>query len=452
LEEILRVEAEAGVLAGGAKVATSRGGFSGTGYVTNFLQEGDELNLEALITEPGVYELRLGYASPYSEKRALVDVNGGNGIYAVLPQARTFRETSLGNHRLVAGKNQIRILKDWGYYDVDYIAVAPSPAPGEYFAEDDLVTPDASAETRAVFCYLLSIYGKKTLTGQQDPHRHSEFLATLTGQSPALGAFDFIWKSPAGPAEQRKSIDNTADMIRWANEKKGIVSASWHWFSPLGGKLNDQGDPDGTFYSDKTTFDVRKALEAGTPEHTVLLRDIDAIAVELKRLQAAKVPLLFRPLHEAEGRWFWWGEHGPKPAKELWRLLFDRYTRHHGLNNLIWVWNSGSPDWYPGADVVDVISVDIYNPGFSYNPNSKRFQDLVTLGENRKLVALGENGPIPDPSEIVDYDARWLWFNTWVGEFILEEKYSSYDSVKAAYNHEATVTLDELPDVYHFAP
>jgi len=85
--------------------------------------------------------------------------------------------------------------------------------------------------------------------------------------------------------------------------------------------------------------------------------------VQLKRLQDAGVPILFRPLHEAEGAWFWWGAKGPEATKELWLLLHDRLTNHHKLNNLIWVWNSLLPAWYVGDDTVDILSADVYAQG-----------------------------------------------------------------------------------------
>lgn len=79
--------------------------------------------------------------------------------------------------------------------------------------------------------------------------------------------------------------------------------------------------------------------------YTLLIKDIDTIAVQLKKLQDNGVPVLFRPLHEAEGKWFWWGAQGPEPAKKLYKIVFDRLTRVHKLQNLVWVWNSVAKDW-----------------------------------------------------------------------------------------------------------
>lgn len=95
------------------------------------------------------------------------------------------------------------------------------------------------------------------------------------------------------------------------------------------------------FYTDSVDFDISAALADTTnANYTLLIRDIDAIAVELKKLQAANVPVLWRPLHEAEGGWFWWGAKGPEPCKKLYKIVYDRITNYHGINNLIWICTS----------------------------------------------------------------------------------------------------------------
>jgi mannan endo-1,4-beta-mannosidase len=117
-------------------------------------------------------------------------------------------------------------------------------------------------------------------------------------------------------------------------------------------------------FAGATDFNVATALADTTnANYTLILRDIDAIAVQLKRLQSAHIPVLFRPLHEAEGGWFWWGAQGPEPSKKLWVLLYNRLTNYHKLNNLIWVWNSIAESWYPGDSIVDILSADVYSTG-----------------------------------------------------------------------------------------
>lgn len=94
--------------------------------------------------------------------------------------------------------------------------------------------------------------------------------------------------------------------------------------------------------------------------------------------------------------------------------MYDRLTNHHGLNNLIWVWNSVSADWYPGDDVVDILAYDSY-PSVTgdHGAVSAVYKQLVTLGQDKKLVALSEVGEIPDPDLLLAYHADWSYFVTW---------------------------------------
>ena len=109
--------------------------------------------------------------------------------------------------------------------------------------------------------------------------------------------------------------DGTVDKaIEWhkSTNGEGIVCFFWHWFSPLGGSLRTS-----TFYTNYTDFDVSKAIIPNSTEQQALVRDFDAIAVQLKKLQSANIPVLWRPLHEAGGRWFWWGSKTNTQAKRL---------------------------------------------------------------------------------------------------------------------------------------
>lgn len=98
----------------------------------------------------------------------------------------------------------------------------------------------------------------------------------------------------------------------------------------------------------------------------MIIRDLDAIAGQLKRLQAENIPILWRPLHEAGGKWFWWGAKGPDAAKKLYDIMRDRFINYHGIDNLIWVWSTPEWDWYPGNDRVDIIGYDSYPGSHNY--------------------------------------------------------------------------------------
>lgn len=310
--------------------------------------------------------------------------------------------------------------------------------------------PNATPECKKLMHYLNTIHGRKILTGQQTSYLPAEELNTIfqiTGKRPALRGFDLMSyslstdtpeQSPHCAQELATNPGSVTEAIRWFKEEHGLVTFCWHWFSPLYGKNK-------SFYTEYTDFDITKAVTPGTHEHLAVLADIDAIAAQLKLLSDEQVPVLWRPLHEASGGWFWWGAKGADAYKKLYILLFDRLTSYHGLNNLIWVWNSPAENWYPGDDYVDILSTDIYASPHDYQPLRNEYRCTQSFSPS-KLVALGENGPIPDPELLHASDTPWLWFLTWGGEFVSSEKYSSFAHLKHVYDSAFSITLSDLPE------
>lgn len=319
------------------------------------------------------------------------------------------------------------------------------------------VNPDASPEVKKLMHYLSTIYGKHMLTGQHTnaaKNPELDYIHRVTGKRPALFGFDLLSYSRAtatrnatqeAVTEIEGNRGSVEKAIEWHKEYGGIVTLCWHWFAPTGGE-------DKSFYTKHTDFDLRRGLEPGTAEQERLMADMDEIARQLIRLRDAGVPVLWRPLHEADGGWFWWGARGADPYKRLYRLMFDRYTNHFKLNNLIWVWNAPHPDWYPGDDVVDIIGDDIYEPGGNHGPLVSAFEHAVSLAGGTKPVALTENGPIPDPDLLVQNGAAWLWYMPWWGEWCEDENVTSKDMLRRVYDHPYTLTLEDLPDWAAYRP
>ena len=231
-----------------------------------------------------------------------------------------------------------------------------------------------------------------------------------------------------------------------------ILTLSWHWNAPKDlindeNHVNERGQKVNAlwwrgFYTEATRFDVAKAMaDPGSEEYRLLVRDIDVIAVELKKLADARVPVLWRPLHEAEGGWFWWGAKGPEPCKKLWRLMRQRLEGHHKLNNLIWVWNSARPEWYPGDDAVDVMSIDQY-PTDRGDPLSGPWEDLLRRFDGKKMLALAEFPGAPDVDRMARFGVRWSYFVSWTGG--VGPAATNPAVLKRVYNSEQVITRDEL--------
>lgn len=441
-------EAETGKLSG-THLASERNGYTGTGYVTGFDVDGDRIEV-MLTTQEGFFDIYLRYASPHGEKWNFVFLNGENLGSVPFPLSSSFTETRVGKVHLPKGSHTLAIVKDWGWIDLDNIRLEPVLPSDIYNLATNLVTPEPSVQADSLYQLLSDVYGKVILAGQYGADREFNHIADVSGRTPVLRGFDMMDYSPSR-TERGATSTETERAIGWS-QQRGIVTFAWHWNAPK--DLIDQPGKEWWrgFYTEATTFDVSKAMNDTTSEeYSLLIRDIDAIAGQLKKLATARVPVLWRPLHEAEGGWFWWGAKGAEPCKWLWRLLFNRLVHHHSINNLLWVWTSTtSPHaekWYPGDDWVDIVGADIYLPAGSYGSNFVVFDNLVTLYGGEKIIALSENGPIPDPDRLFEERAAWNWFSTWSGDFITDGVTSSESHVRKVFNHEYVITLDEIDDL-----
>lgn len=333
-----------------------------------------------------------------------------------------------------------------------------TPPDPRFRVEPALVNPEASPAARALMKYLCDVYGLKMLTGQQIGVLSTpelDIIHEATGKYPAVAGFDFMNYSPSRVERGAECRDTDLAIAWW--KRGGIVTFCWHWNAPK--DLVDQPPErpwDRGFYTDATTFDVKRAMgDPDSEEYRLMIRDIDAIAVQLGRLQDAGVPVLWRPLHEASGGWFWWGAKGPAPCIALWKLMYDRLTFYHGLNHLIWVWNGQHADWYPGDECVDIIGEDIYAPAKDYSSQKERFSTALAYTKANKIIALSENGVVPDPDRMAEDGTPWAWNCTWYGGFVFAEEggrraysseYTELEQLRKTYHDPRTITLEELPD------
>jgi mannan endo-1,4-beta-mannosidase len=189
------------------------------------------------------------------------------------------------------------------------------------------------------------------------------------------------------------------------------------------------------------------ALTEGTLEHDAFLSDMDVMAGLMKPFREKKIPILWRPFHEADGHWFWWGSRGPETAKGLYRTMFERFTTQYGLDNLIWVWNSPLAEGYVGDDACDVISRDTYLPEHTHTDYAEQYEELIKITAAPKITALGETGPVPDVAKLSETRIPWTWYMTW-SNALCREEVTGREVLNAVYHHPYAVTLDKLPALY----
>ena len=319
-----------------------------------------------------------------------------------------------------------------------------------------LVNPDASPEASALMTWMCENYGTRMISGQyMDEGRQGQELRAIAevtgGLYPAMIGLDVMNYSPSSIALGTHPVTVDQALKYW--QEGYIITMCWHWRPDV--KYMDTAGTGwwGGFYTEKTTFDLGKAMNGEDPEgYEMLIRDMDAIAVQLQRLRDAGVPVLWRPLHEASGGWFWWGASGADAYIKLYRLMYDRYTREFGLNNLIWVWNGQRADWYPGDDVVDIIGEDLYPGKHIHDTQEMAFTRCRTYTEARKMILLTECGCIPSPVKCEKDGIMWGAWAVWCYEFVLDEKgnyseeYTTAELLKRFYEAENVITRRDVPD------
>lgn len=308
--------------------------------------------------------------------------------------------------------------------------------------------PKATREAKELLQYLHTVAGKQIITGQHTqtiPCEEIEYIRENTGKEPKLRGFELLAYSPninyedASPeclkeVEENKGTVETALQWARANRPDGILTFSFHWFSPIGGR-------DKSFYAEHTDFDATKVLQEGTPERAAFYADMDVIADILQRFQDENIPILWRPFHESYGTWFWWGAKGAEVARDLYRLMFDYYTGEKNLHNLLWVWNCDIEEAYPGDNYTDVISMDVYLPEYKATDYADTYEKLVQATSHEKVAALAEIGYLPDIDLLQKTGIPWAYYMTWSKEFCIGEQYNSVENLKKMYDSEYAVTL-----------
>lgn len=451
-------EAESGEFTGNVSVSYDETGASGGSFVSGFKNDEDSCLLHVEITENGFYDLYFSTrASDRKENYVRVD---GNSLGTVVTSEKKFTESAIKRVYLEQGSHTVAVSKYWGWIDLDYLKITTSEPIEQSFYQvsAELVNQNATDNTKRLMSYLADQYGTNILSGQfcDTGMNGKEFylIRKATGKTPAVLGLDFIEYTPSRVANGSSSRATDLAIQFWKNG--GIVTFCWHWNAP---EKYLTGNWYSGFYSDSTNIDLAKIMNGKDEEgYELLMRDIDAIAKQLLILQDAGVPVLWRPLHEASGGWFWWGDSGAEAYIQLYRLLYDKLTNEYQLNNLIWVWNGQNKDWYPGDEYVDIIGEDIYPGEKVYTSQVNKYLEASAYTDRKKMVVLSENGCLFDPALAVRDGAMWGFWCTWGGEFVAKpsaiyaysEQYTEESALIQFYENEAVITLDEIPDLTQY--
>lgn len=482
-----KYEFESGKITGTSMKEEDVEGASG-GKVVHMKDAGESIKLTINVEKAGMYDLNICYATDGGAKTQKLNVNGSPVGDIALSNHVDLSESNVARIKLNAGENELEFVSYWGWTQFDYLTLTEPNYP-ELSATSDLADKNATPETQSLMNYLASVYGEHIISGQQEiynggPHDFEyefNYIKDTTGKSPAIRGFDFL--NEANPLYG--SEDGTTDrMISWAKDKNGIVTASWHITVPkkfsdynIGDKVDWANATYGVWEDSAKTipatdFDTAKVLEEGTKEREYYMLCLKMLAENLQKLQDANVPIILRPLHEAEGgggengSWFWWGKSGSAVYKDLWKLTYKTLTEDYGLHNIIWEWNSytfeTSTNWYPGDEYVDLVAYDKYNctdystgtPVLVHNDSAigGTFYSLVEQYGGKKMVAMAENDSIPTLENLQMEKAGWLYFCPWYDggqdntNFLSNEIFNKKEDLKEIYTSDYCITLDELPE------
>ncbi|MDE6519539.1 MAG: glycoside hydrolase [Ruminococcus sp.] len=472
-----RYEFEDGVSTGTGSVKTDSKASGGKYF---YLESNDDtVTVTVNVASTGMYNLKIGYNAEFGEKIQNLYVNGvDQGQISFTSE--DWAEVDCGAVKLEKGDNEVMIKSSWGWTNFDYLDVEEATLSEIKATQTTCCDAGATAETRSLMAYLASVYGKNIISGQQEiysggPHgleQEFEYLKETTGHYPAIRGFDYgNFSCPAFGSDD----GSTERVIDWVKNKNGIATASFHLNVPTDFSsytIGSRIDWSKTTYSEKTDFSPSKAATEGTKENEYYMQALTTLAAEFKKLEAEGIPVIWRPLHEAEGgggetkSWFWWGREGSEAYKKLWIYTYETLTQKFDCHNLIWEWNSYnyeySQDWYPGDEYVDIIGYDKYNctdwstgsAVLNHNDSaiSSTFYGIMNKYNSAKMVSMAENDCFSTVSNLIDEKAGWLYFCTWYDggsddiNFLTNPMFNTKEDTIEMYQSEYCITLDELPE------
>jgi mannan endo-1,4-beta-mannosidase len=306
----------------------------------------------------------------------------------------------------------------------------------------------ASAQARKVLDFFHSLEGKKEkriLTGQFSDFGHGANLKIMaaihdqTGHWPAIVGVDYADFGRGGLTFKEP---NQTAIDYW--RQGGLVTISAHLYNPAnpkGGGLRDKG------------VNIADLLESGSDTHMRWMKELDLLADGLLELKNAGVVVLWRPFHEMNGGWFWWGAQNPDAFIKVWRHMFDYFSNTKGLDNLLWVYGpnhgSNTAKFYAGDAFVDIVGLDAYTD-FIDLEHIKGYAEVAALPKPFGFTEFGPHGPQNPPGDydyrrliegINKYFPRTCFFKAWNSKWSLARNQFTTDLMA----HPSVANREDLP-------
>ena len=319
---------------------------------------------------------------------------------------------------------------------------------GLFAAEPNPANPQTNARARAILQYIAGLEHrseKRLLSGQFTDFGDNGTLAIMerihqkTGHWPAMVGFDYVDFPSGGLATK---VANQSAIAYW--KAGGLVTVGVHLYNPANpnrGGLRDKG------------VDLKELLRPDSATHARWMEELDQLAAGLQELKEAGVVVLWRPFHEMNGGWFWWGAKPPEDFIKVWRHMFDYFTTTKKLDHLLWVYGpnhmDNTADYYPGDGYADIVGFDAYTDHIDPQ-HIKGYEALARLPKPFGFGEYGPHGPEKPPGTydyrrfitgVEKHFPRTSFFMSW------NEKWSlaSNEHVKALLDHPWMINRADLP-------
>lgn len=254
---------------------------------------------------------------------------------------------------------------------------------------------NATAETRNLYHNLGELAKKHTLFGHQHSSEYGHGwsgdadrsdVKSVTGSHPAVTGIDFSGFTGGSPENSAKYKEKVRQSVVSTYDRGGVVTAAWHFPNPVsGGGFN---------WVDSVSLPAVSYIIPGGAAHQKykeILKGIGDWAHSIKGSDGKLIPIIFRPYHEFDGGWFWWGStHCTKEEfTSLWRFTVSYLRDSLAVHNFIYAF---SPDnkfnteeeylaRYPGDEWVDLLGMD------NYGDMGRNQYDIPLAAKKLKIVS-----------------------------------------------------------------
>lgn len=275
----------------------------------------------------------------------------------------------------------------------------------------------ATKETVLLFQSLYQLKNKGIMYGHQDDlmygykwwyEKDRSDTWDAVGDYPAVAGFE-LGHIELGNERSLDSVSFTQiiEQIKTHYNRGGVITLSWHPNNPLTMHTFDSKPkwPDGTAW-DVTSKEVVSSILPGGKNNelfNIWLERLASFFLRIKDDNGTPIPFIFRPFHEHSGSFFWWGTNicTEKEYIALWRYTVDFLKDKKNIHNIIYAYNTDRVTslkqyltGYPGDDIIDMLSLDMYDRGKQFDRELDKALGFVTKEaiSRNKLTALSETG------------------------------------------------------------